>query len=343
MTRLFKESTKLKSLHSKYGRRNISLTTTAPAGSVSILTQTTSGIEPVFMLEYKRRRKVHKDSKNAKIDFTDEMGDSWEEYTVKHHRLKQWMDVTGKTDITKSPYHNATSESIDWEKSVDIQAVAQQWVTHSISKTCNVPKDISKELISKIYMRAYDKGLKGFTIYREGSRAGVLVSNKRDRRPKTLPCNVYHVSVKGKKYFVLVGLLDGSPYEIFAGINGFLNDSIKQGTIIRKKKSVYKAIFDDKDETELAPIMNSASDEEVTITRLVSLSLRNNVPINDIVTQLENVSGDFYSFSKAIVKALKRHIKDGTKIDDHCPECNTQLTRKEGCRDCLSCGFSKCG
>ena len=324
------------------GRRNIALLTTAPTGSVSILTQTSSGMEPAFQLKYIRRKKGNPSDKDFRSDFVDQNGDHWMEFEVFHHAIKHWSEVTGKTDITKSPWSGSTSGDLNWQKRVELQGKITQHIDHAISSTVNIPNNTTKEEVAKIYTTAWKSGCKGITVYREGCRDGVIISKQENTRPKELSCNVYHVTVKGKQYFVLVGLLDNAPYELFAGINGCLNKDIKHGTIIRKRKSVYKAVFNDKNETELTPLMHSASDEESAITRLVSLCLRSNTPINDVVTQLENIEGDFQSFSKAIIKALKKYLKDGEKISDDCPECGTQLIRLEGCRNCKSCGWSKC-
>ena len=165
-----------------HGRRNIALTTTAPTGSVSSHTQTTSGIEPVYMLSYVRRKKHNPSDKNARVDFTDAMGDMWQEFTVYHHGVQKWMDTTGETDITKSPYYGATSNDIDWVASVDLQAAAQESIDHSISKTCNLPEDVSKEVVSQVYMRAWEKGCKGFTVYRDKCRDGVLINKSEAKR-----------------------------------------------------------------------------------------------------------------------------------------------------------------
>lgn len=350
---LFKSSPEVESLHKKYGRRNISLTTTAPAGTVSLLTQTTSGIEPVFLLQYKRRRKISSDSK--KYDFIDASGDKWEEYIVNHHHLKTWMDVTGKADIQESPYWEATSNDVNWEKSVDIQAAAQKWISHSISKTCNIPKESSKELVSKIYLQAWEKGCKGFTIYRDGCRDGVLVSldekketaikyNDAPKRPKELECNVYHISKNNQPYFVLVGFLNnGSIYEVFAGknTNDAVHKSIKKGKVIKRARGKYKAIFDDG--SELSPLKAFIDQEEEVLTRMISMCLRHGTKLEYILHQLEKSSGGLQSMAKAISKALKNCIEDGTIITgEECPECGEKLLRKEGCKSCSSCSYSAC-
>jgi len=340
LERLFDVSPELKELHNKHGRRNISLTTTSPAGTVSLLTKTTSGIEPAFLLTYTRRRKISRDAE--KYDFIDAMGDKWEDNLIKHHHLDTWSKITGKTNIEESPYWGATSNDVDWLSSVKLQAAAQRWTSHSISKTCNVPKDTSKELISEMYMEAWKQGLKGFTLYREGSRDGVLISNtekKDEKRPKELECSVHHIKVKGKEYFVLVGLKDGTPYEVFAGKNGFLDKKVKHGKIIKVRKH-YKAIFDDG--SELVPITATTDEFEEAITRLTSVSLRCGASIESIVDQLEKVDGDMTSFARSVARALKHYIPDGEVKDEKCEECSGQIMREEGCKKCVSCGWSKC-
>jgi ribonucleoside-diphosphate reductase alpha chain len=348
LTQLFSEDKELEKIHNKYGRRNISLTTCAPCGSVSILTQTSSGIEPVFMLEYKRRRKIH-GADQSKVVFTDKVGDLWEEYDVNHHGLQLWKDITGNTDITLSPYYNVTANDIDLIKGVEIQAIIQKWLTHSVSKTANCPKNTTKDKISELFLLAYKLGCKGFTIYREGSRDGVLIA-KEDRerfpmeRPKELPCDVHHITAKGQKFFVLVGLYDGRPYEIFSGMNNILNPNIKSGTIVKKKKNFYKAKFDNDD--ELSPITSAMTEVQESISRLCSLLLRNEVNIHDIICQLERIGesrSDIQCFSSCLARALKKYIKNGTKEEGICQECGQpNLIRQDGCITCSSCGWSKC-
>src|SRR5208283_1821362 len=211
------------------GRRNIANTTTAPAGSVSSQTRTSSGIEPVFMLDHVRRKKHNPSDKNARVDFVDAMGDSWQEFTVYHYGVKQWMEVTGETDITKSPYYGATANEIDWVASVDMQAAAQESIDHSISKTCNLPENISKDIVSQVYMRAWEKGCKGFTVYRDKCRDGVLINRSESKkskdgrptdievamapkRPLELSCEIKKAKIQGEQWTIFVGILNGKPY-----------------------------------------------------------------------------------------------------------------------------------
>ena len=231
MERLFKAYPQLRHLHREHGRRNIALTTTAPCGSVSTLTQTTSGIEPAFMLHYTRRKKINPNDPDAQVDFVDDLGDKWQEFDVYHHNFKKWMDTTGRDKIEDSPYAGSTANEIVWESAVDIQAAAQLWVCHAISKTINLPSDVSIDDVKKVYWRGWKQGLKGVTVYRDGSRSGVLVSDDSaaknqdgfyetpaPKRPDTLSCEIHHASIKGEKWTIVMGLMDGKPYEIFGGI-----------------------------------------------------------------------------------------------------------------------------
>jgi len=335
----------------KYGRRNISNTTLAPSGSVSLLSRTTNGTEPVFKLSYKRRRKINPDEQNTRVDFVDASGDQWEEFIVYHPKVKNWMKITGETDIEKSPWFGCCAGELDWKKRVKLQATIQKHIDHSISSTVNLPKEATVEDVAKIYEEAWKLGCKGITIYREGSRAGVLVDENESeiivktsalKRPKKLPCDVHHLTIKGNQYFVLVGLLNGEPYEVFADKNGVVSRSIKKGEIIKVKRGQYKAIFDN--EFELDNLTEHLDDMEDTITRLVSSNLRHGTDIKFLVQQLEKSKGDVLSFEKAIARALKKYIKDGTIVTGEvCESCKgTNLARQNGCVTCMDCGWSKC-
>jgi ribonucleoside-diphosphate reductase alpha chain len=232
-----------------------------------------------------------------------------------------------------------------------MQAEAQKHVDHSISVTCNLPEDITEEEVGEIYTEAWKSGCKGFTIYRENSRSGVLIDTKNsaknkqnaEERPKELDCDVHHTSVKGKSYFVLVGKINNQPYEVFAGKNGFINKDVKGGKIIKLRgRSKYKVVFDDGE--ELSPITAASDEHEETITRLTSCLLRTGADMNTIVTQLEKVGGDMTNFAKGVSRCLKKYIKDGTIVKgESCPECNlNEIIRQDGCKKCQSCGFSQC-
>jgi len=366
--------------YKKHGRRNIALTTTAPAGSVSVLTQTTSGIEPAFMLFYKRRKKVNGDDPNVRVDFVDPLGDKWQEYMVYHHAFKKWMEVNGKTetDFAESPYHGGTANEIDWVAKVDLQAAAQKWICHSISNTTNIPNSTSVDVVKGIYMRGWETGCKGVTIYRDGCRTGVLVAetpkeeqtiegqpdtlieNHAPKRPKELTCDIHRINVRSsgdnESYLVLVGKLEDKPYEIFCGLSQHVEvpKKAKTGTMIKNGKKDGVATYnlqipigdDDqllfKDVVELFSNPNHGS-----MTRTLSLALRHGVPVQYVVEQLQkDKHSGLQSFSRAISRVLKTYIPDGTKAqsDKICGSCGLEgIVYKEGCATCNSCGWSKCG
>lgn len=360
----------------KTGRRNIALTTTAPTGSVSMLTQTTSGIEPAFLLSYKRRKKHNPSDKNARIDFVDDMGDQWQEFEVYHHGVKQWMDVTGETDISKSPYWGATSNEVDWLASVEIQAAAQKFIDHSISKTCNLPKTATEELISEIYMKAWETGCKGFTVYRDGCRAGVLVSMDDDgvndkfdangrpkdiisimspKRPLELSCEIKKVKIKGEAWAIFIGMFNGKPYEVFGGLAKYVDiaNKYKMGKIVKNGKvnglTTYNLVVGEDDEEMLIKDIANVFDNANygTFTRTISLALRHGVPIQYVAEQLQkDKHSDITSFSTVIARVLKSYIKDGTKstFEKTCPECSKEnsFIYAEKCLKCSNCGWSKC-
>ncbi len=353
-------------MYKKYGRRNIALTTTAPTGTVSAMTQTTSGIEPAFLLHYKRRKKINADDKNSKVDFVDELGDKWEEFDVYHHKYKMWMDVTGKSKPEESPYHKATTVDVDWLASVKIQAVAQKWVDHSISKTCNLPKTATKELVAEIYMKAWEEGCKGFTVYRDGCRSGVLVSadeqsgqekfeqHKCPKRTSVLECDIHQVTIKGESWTILIGKMDGKPYEVFGGLSKFIDVAkrIKHGKIakhVTRKNNgsgLYDLVYMDGDKEEKIEDIVSTFENptEGAFTRTLSLALRHGAPVQYVVEQLQkdDKDSDMYSFSRVIGRVLKHYIKDGT-TSGSCPTCSSKMLYIEGCSTCPNCGYSKCG
>ena len=354
--------------YKKYGRRNIALTTTAPTGTVSTLTQTTSGIEPAYLLKYTRRKKINPIDTTARVDFVDDLGDRWQEFPVYHHGFKMWMDITGKENIEDSPYHKATSNDIDWVASVKIQGVAQKWICHAISKTCNLPNDASRELISEIYMKAYEEGCKGFTVYRDGCRSGVLISQdetKEDlsfkeynapKRPDALDCDIHQTNIKGEPWTVFVGKYDNKPYEIFGGLSKYVSipKKYKSGKISKNGKVAGKRLYDlsygiGDEETWIKDIVRVFENPtEGEFTRILSLSLRHGSPIQYVVEQLQkdDKNSDMYSFSKVIARVLKHYIKDGSKsTDKKCTSCGSEnsLIYKEGCLICSNCGYSKCG
>ncbi len=355
----------------QHGRRNISISTVAPTGSLSMLAQTSSGIEPVFMLSYKRRRKVNADDPNAKVSFVDDSGDAFEEFTVYHHKLKQWMKISGEKDIDKSPYAGATATEIDWKKRIEMQALVQKYTTHSISSTINLPKDVSVKKVSDIYVEAWRKGLKGITVYRDGSRSGILVSDKKEekkpeithnlfpeKRPKKLEADVIRFKNKKEDWIAVVGLIENIPYEIFTGkMEDVFNlpDWVNKGWVIKNKdengNSRYDFQFVDKQgyRITIEGLSRSFDKEYWNYAKLLSGVLRHGMPMHEVVKLIEglNLYDDFINtWKNGVVRALKRYIPDGTKPQDKkCPQCGDPegLVYEEGCLSCKSCGYSKCG
>lgn len=361
----------LRAEYEQYGRRNIANTTTAPAGSTSIETQTTSGCEPVLFVEAVRNRKINPSDKSARVDKVDAKGDKWQQYKVFHHGVQKWMDITGETDTTKSPYHGSTVEEIDWLKKIDIQAAAQKWICHSISNTTNLPKDVSVDTVEKLCWRGWETGCKGVTIYRIGSRDAVIVKEQdaqglpleivethAPKRPKELPCDIHRTSIQGENYLVLVGLFGGKPYEIFAGLQEHVEvpKKVKQGILIKNGKNKdgvatynLRIPFGDDDEMMFKDIVNLFDNpNHGALTRTVSLALRHGAPIQYLVEQLrKDKHSDFFSFSSVIARTFaKNYIPDGTKvtIEKTCPSCgSTNLAYQQGCATCMDCGNGKCG
>ena len=357
----------------QYGRRNIANTTTAPAGSVSCLTQTTSGIEPAFMLYYKRRKKA---VNGEKVTFVDDLGDEWTEFNVYHHGFKQWLDsdhgTTASVDdldhaVAFSPYHGATANEIDWRAKVKLQSVAQKWICHAISNTTNLPNDIDVETVKDIYMLGWELGCKGVTVYRDGSRSGVLVAtdDKKQRantinerhapkRPDVLECDIIHTSIKGSKWVVLVGLMDGKPYEILGGQAEMIEiprrhkHGILSKRTFKTANSKYDLVVGEGDDTFTIKDVVSVFDNpnHAGYTRTISLALRHGVPVQYLVEQLQkDKEADLFSFSKVVSRCLKIYIKDGTEVDRTCVDCGAEgsLVYQEGCVTCKSCGSGKCG
>lgn len=349
-----------------YGRRNIACLTIAPTGSVSIMTQTSSGIEPVFEIVYKRRRKVEKGS--IKNPFIDEVGDHWEEYKIFHPKFIEWylkrapelqtyentikflshlQNIEGL--IQESPYYKATANEIDYLKKVEMQGRIQKWVDHSISVTHNLPKGISEEEVSKIYMKAYDCGCKGCTVYVDGSRSGVLIKDEKNKfdRPESLPCDIYVVKVNGKDWVVLIGLNNNNPYEIFAfkQSNLQITHDLPNAQLIKRKvknKNYYDLIANSHFRlNDIASFFELG--EEQSLTRQISLNLRYGiVPIDEIIDQLEKATGSVVELSKALLRVLKKYVKDNSSTGGVCPECGEKLVYNSGCASCASCGYSKC-
>jgi ribonucleotide reductase alpha subunit len=344
-----------------HGRRNIANLTIAPTGTVSILTQTTSGVEPLFMLfPYTRRKKINPTDKNAKVDFVDQNGDSWQEFTVYHPKVKKWMEITGEKDLTKSPWHGCCAEEINWVDAVRLQAAAQKYIDHAISKTVNLPENVAVEEVAKIYEAAWKYGVKGCTIYRSNCRTGVLVDKSKEEKPKnkiqkndapkrpaSIDAEVHFSKVKGDDYYVVVGLLDGDPYEVFAGINTegdkpIVKKNVNKGKLKKKTRGQYSLVAGT-DEFALSGIHNHENGD--SLCRMLSTALRHGADINFVVHQLEKTQGDLSSLSKVLARSLKKYIKDGSTVSgENCGQCeNGKLERQDGCVICKSCGWTKCG
>ncbi len=366
----------------KYGRRNIALLTIAPTGTTSLMTQTTSGIEPVFLPVYKRRRKVNPGDKDVRIDFTDENGDSWEEYIVFHHKFKTWMEVNGydtKRDysqeelndlVAKSPYYKATSNDVDWLAKVRMQGRIQKWVDHSISVTINLPSDVKEELVGELYMEAWKSGCKGVTVYRDGSRSGVLISNDESKdkrkvggfpvkRPEKLEADVVRFQNNKDKWIAFVGLIDGRPYEIFTGLSDdedgiLLPRSISKGYIIKNWDDEENSRYDFQYinsrgyKTTIEGLSHKFNPVYWNYAKLISGTLRHGMPIHkvvELVTSLQLDNETINSWKAGVARALKKYIPDGTLAEGAlCGECGShEVIYQEGCLTCISCGSSKCG
>jgi len=356
----------------QHGRRNISISTVAPTGTLSMLAQSSSGIEPVYLLSYTRRRKINPSDPNAKVSFVDDMGDSWEEFVVYHPKLKKWMDVTGEKSIESSPYYGSTAPEIDWLKRVKIQSVVQKYTTHSISSTINLPNDVAIDEVGDIYLEAWKQGLKGITVYRDGSRSGVLIDNskktespvdeivetKAPPRPEKLTAKVVRFNNDKEKWMAVVGLLNGKPYEIFTGKaedSFYLPTYVTEGWVNKNRDEEHMARYDfqymDKDgyRVTIEGLSRSFDKEFWNYAKLISGVLRHGMPIPAVVDLIEDLnlySENINTWKNGVVRTLKQFIPDGTKAQDKkCPSCGDSegLVYEEGCLNCKSCGHSKCG
>lgn len=366
----------------KFGRRNIALLTIAPTGSTSLMSQTTSGIEPVFLPVYKRRRKVNPNDQEVRVDFVDEVGDHWEEYIVFHHRFKQWMEVNGidternytQEEINKiieqSPYYKATSNDVDWLSKVEMQGAIQKWVDHSISVTINIPNDATEELVNQLYIKAWEVGCKGVTVYRDGSRSGVLISNEEKKeespastafpkkRPQILETDIVRFQNNKDKWIAFIGLIDKKPYEIFTGLaddeEGIaLPRWVNGGVIIKNRDENGKSRYDFQFKnlrgykTTIEGLSHKFNPEFWNYAKLISGTLRHGMPIENVVeliNRLELDSESINNWKAGVARALKRYIADGTEAAGKCSNCSSnQVVYQEGCLICKNCGSSKCG
>ncbi len=373
----------------KYGRRNIACLTIAPTGTTSLMTQTTSGIEPVFMPVYKRRRKVNPNDTEVHVDFVDEMGDSFEEYIVYHPKFLKWMEVNGfdskrkytqeeiDTLVAKSPYNKATANDVDWLMKVRMQGAIQKWVDHSISVTVNLPNDVDEALVNKLYVEAWRSGCKGCTIYRDGSRSGVMISaeKKKDEkmeetvpcrqpevtevRPKELECDVVRFQNNKEKWVAFVGLLNGYPYEIFTGLQDDEEGIVLPKTVVKGKiiKQItedgtrrYDFQFENKRgyKTTVEGLSEKFNPEYWNYAKLISGVLRYRMPIAHVIKlvgSLQLKSESINTWKNGVERALKKYIVDGTEAKGQkCPNCGQEtLVYQEGCLICKNCGASRCG
>lgn len=372
----------------KYGRRNIACLTIAPTGTTSLMTQTTSGIEPVFLPVYKRRRKVNPNDTNVHVDFVDETGDAFEEYIVFHHKFVTWMEANGYDPskrytqeeidelVAKSPYYKATSNDVDWLMKVKMQGRIQKWVDHSISVTINLPNDVDEDLVNRLYVEAWKSGCKGCTVYRDGSRSGVLISTKSNKdkkeglppckpptvvevRPRILEADVVRFQNNKEKWVAFVGLLDGHPYEIFTGLQDddegiLLPKSVTCGRIIKNVDEDgtkrYDFQFENKRgyKTTIEGLSEKFNKEYWNYAKLISGVLRYRMPIEQVIKlvgSLQLNSESINTWKNGVERALKKYVQDGTEAKGKkCPNCgNETLVYQEGCLICTTCGASRCG
>lgn len=373
----------------KYGRRNIACLTIAPTGTTSLMTQTTSGIEPVFMPVYKRRRKVNPNDANVHVDFVDETGDAFEEYVVFHHKFLTWMKINGYDPdkrytqeeidelVEKSPYYKATSNDVDWLMKVKMQGRIQKWVDHSISVTINLPNNVSEDLVNQLYVEAWRSGCKGCTVYRDGSRAGVLISTKKkdkkeeeeecrckppqvvEVRPKVLEADVVRFQNNKEKWVAFVGLLDGRPYEIFTGLQDdeegiVLPKSVTSGRIIKSYDEDGTKHYDFQFENKrgykmtIEGLSEKFNKEYWNYAKLISGVLRWRMPIEQVIKlvgSLQLDSENINTWKNGVERALKKYVQDGTEAKGvRCPNCGHEtLVYQEGCLICKTCGSSRCG
>ena len=370
----------------KYGRRNIACLTIAPTGTTSLMAQTTSGIEPVFMPVYKRRRKVNPNDVKSRIDFVDENGDSWEEYVVFHQKFRTWMEANNHSVhrsysndqldvlVAKSPYYKATANDVDWMQKVKMQGRIQKWVDHSISVTINLPNNVSEELVGQLYLEAWKSGCKGCTVYRDGSRAGVLIANdeKKEKtedcfelptvvtsRPLELPADVIRFQNNKEKWIAVIGMLNDRPYEIFTGIADeddglMLPKRVTAGTVIKTydkdNNKRYDFQFSNRRGYKITVegLDGMFNPEFWNYAKLISGVLRYGMPIDQVlklVSGLELDNETINTWKNGVERALKKYLPNETEAKgEMCPVCNHEsLVFQEGCLTCRNCGASKCG
>ena len=352
---------KLRDMMKVYGRRNISILTNAPTGSVSIMSQTSSGLEPVFRNSYIRRRKLSHNEDNTVPDFVDDLGDGWVEYTVHHHNVQDWINMHGEESL---PDFFITSDQIDWKRRVEIQATIQKHIDHAISSTINLPADTESDVVDELYRLGWKLGLKGITIYVDGSRTGVLVTDKKSKesfpqtssptRPQELTCDIHHTTIKGEKWIILVGLIDEKPYEVLGGEANLIEIPKKyvKGLLtkhqFKTKNNRYDLSFGYNGDVivikDVVKVFDNPNNS--AFTRLISLALRHGAKPSFLVEQLQkDRDSDMFSFAKCIARILKSYIIDGETVcsDKICISCGEEeLVYMDGCASCSKCGWSKC-
>ena len=385
INRLREADPELYEMMKKQGRRNIACLTIAPTGTVSIMTQTSSGIEPVFMPVYKRRRKVNPNDTAVRVDYVDDSGDAFEEYVVYHPKFIEWMKVNGievRSDysqeeldrlVSRSPYFKATANDVDWLEKVRMQGSVQRWVDHSISVTINLPNDVSEDLVAQLYFEAWRTGCKGCTVYRDGSRSGVLIAVEKKKepavqceghpivakRPIELEADVVRFQNNKEKWIAFVGLLGGRPYEIFTGLADdddgiFCPKSVTHGKIIKavddKGNKRYDFQFINKRgyKTTIEGLSDKFNPEYWNYAKLISGVLRYGMPIDQVLKLVGGLDLDSQSINTwkmGVERALKKYLPNGTKAKgQRCPNCGQEtLVYQEGCLICTSCGASRCG
>ncbi len=382
LNRLLGVSEELRQAIAKNGRRNIACLTIAPTGTTSLMSQTTSGIEPAFMLVYKRRRKINANEEAKSYDFVDENGEKWEEFIVFHEKFKVWMQTQGLDPhqpyspeelaalVARSPYAGATSKDVDWLQKVRMQGRIQKWVDHSISVTINLPSDVSEELVNELYVEAWKCGCKGCTVYRDGSRAGVLVdatapAKKEESaapaahtlvRPKELEADVLRFQNNKEKWIAFIGLQNGRPYEIFTGIQDdddgiALPKNVTHGKIIKnvdENGKRYDFQFSNRRgyKTTVEGLSDKFNPEYWNYAKLISGVLRYGMPIDQVLKLVGSLELDNHSINtwkNGVERALKKYLPDGIIKGEVCPQCGSQLVKQEGCTHCSNCEYSKCG
>ena len=359
----------LQRLIASHGRRNISILTNAPTGSVSILSQTSSGLEPVFRNSYVRRRKLSHNDKNIEADFVDDIGDRWVEYSVYHHNVSEYFKITGNDfdSLASIPKYFIESDQINWNRRVDIQATIQQHIDHAISSTINLPRETKPEVVGELYMRGWREGLKGITVYVDGSRTGVLITDKDNsstfpqngapHRPATLDCDIHHTTIKGERWTVLVGRFESRPYEVLGGLSNLIEIPKRhtKGRLtkhsFKTKTNRYDLTFGVDDDTTVVRDIVRVFDNpnESAFTRMLSLSLRHGACPRLLVEQLmKDKDSDMFSFARCVARILKNYITDGEPAfsgDKACTVCDAEdsLVYQDGCVTCSQCGYAKCG